>query len=193
MASRLASCLCIVLATTVYAQTPAPETPHPGLVRVQTETAESRALWDRRLARMVRAGTLKVREERVVSPTARDQWLDQLHKGVPVVGGDVWRHVEAGALTAAEGTIYEKIDVNPVPKLTRLEARAAVTALQPGSAGPSRPPDLVVLPTADGHYVLAYRARVFTGPTLVLYYLDASTGAVVLTDATSGAPPPASR
>ncbi len=62
-----------------------------------------------------------------------------------------------------------------MPRLTRAEVVVAVTALAPGSAGPSRPPELVVLPTAGGAYVLAYRARVFDGSQLVVHYLDAST------------------
>ena len=96
-------------------------------------------------------------------------------------------------LTEAEGTIYEKIAIDPVPKLTRGEIMVAVTALLPGSAGPSRPPELVVLPTAGGAYVLAYRARVFDGSQLVVHYLDASTGAVVLSQATPDGPPPVAR
>jgi hypothetical protein len=193
MTRRLVLAASMAIAAGAYAQTPAPPSPHPGLVRVTTETPEARAQWDRRLARMVKAGALKVREQRAASPDApRDQWLDQLHKGVPVVGAEVWRRLEGGVLVAAEGTIYERIAVNPVPKLTRAEARAAVTALVPGSLGPSRPPDLVVLPTAEGGYVLAYRARVFNGTELLVRYLDASSGAVVLTEP-AVAPPPAAR
>jgi hypothetical protein len=184
----------LAVAASATAQSPTPALPHPGLVRVEADTPEARALWDRRLAGMEKVGTLKVHEERAASPTApRDQWLGQLHKGVPIVGAEVWRRVEGGLLTAAEGTIYEKITVNPVPKLTRAEARLAVAALVPGSPGPSRPPELVVLPTAAGGYALAYRARLFTGAELVMYYLDASTGAVLLSEPVMGAPPPVAR
>ena len=68
-----------------------------------------------------------------------------------------------------------------------------MTALVPGSAGPSRPPELVVLPTAKGGYVLVYRARVFTGAELVVHYLDASTGAVVLSETAPDGRPPVAR
>jgi hypothetical protein len=181
--------LSLVVAVAAHAQTPAPAS-HPGLVRVQTDTPESRAQWDRRLAQMVATGALKVRQQRGDAPAGpRDQWLDQLHKGVPIVGAEVWRRLEGDVLAAAEGAIYEKIAVNPVPKLTRVEILAAVMALVPDSAGPSRPPELVVLPTAAGRYALAYRIRVFTGADLVVYYLDASTGAVVLSETASGPPP----
>ncbi len=193
MTRRLVLAASLAVSAAAHAQPP-PTVPHPGLVRVQTDTPESLAQWDRRLAHLVRTGALRVREERAGStPAVRDQWLDQLHKGVPVVGTEVWRRLEGGVLTVAEGTIYEKIAVNPVPKLTRAEARLAVMALVPGSPGPSRPPELVVLPTAAGEYVLAYRARVFTGAGLVAHYLDASTGAIVLSETAAGAPPPVGR
>jgi hypothetical protein len=112
----------------------------------------------------------------------------QLHRGVPVAGAQVWRRLDGTTLTAAEGVVYEKIAVNPVPKLTRDEAREAVIALTPGSVGPGRRPELVVLPTADGKYVLVYRSRVFDGTNVTLHYLDASTGAVVLSEVELPAP-----
>ena len=193
MTSRLVLAVSVAAAVTAPAQTPAPAE-HPGLVRVLADTPEARAQWDRRLARMVSSGALKVREQRDASPSGpRDQWLDQLHKGVPVVGGELWRRLEGGALVAAEGTIYEKITINPVPRLTRLEVQAAATALAPESAGPSRPPELLVLPTAKGDYALVYRIRVFNGTELVVHYLDASTGAVVLSESSGPPPPPGAR
>ncbi len=178
-----------------HAQTPAPApVVAPGQVRVTTETPALVAEWDRRLSAMARSGALKVREERkAAGATARDQWLVQLHKGVPVVGGEVWRRLEGSALVEADGTLFERIDVSPVPKLTRAEIQAALATLVPGSAGPSRPPELVVLPTADGKYVLVYRARIFTGTDLIVYYLDAATGAVVLSETADGPPPPPAR
>ncbi len=172
------------------AQEPAAPPPvHPGLVRISTDTPEARADWERRLARMVRTGALKVRERKQTPGAAtRDEWLAQLHRGVPVVGAEVWRRLDGTTLTAAEGVIYEKITVNPVPKITRDEAREAVIALTPGSAGPGRRPELVVLPTADGKYVLVYRARVFDGTNVTLQYVDASTGAVVFSEVELPAP-----
>jgi hypothetical protein len=178
----------------VSAQTkaPAPASPHPGLVRVVTDTPEQRADWEKRLTAMVRAGTLKVREQREAG-TSRDQWLVQLHKGVPVHGTEVWRRLEGAALVSAEGVLYERIRIDPVPSMTRAEAREAVLALAPGTLGPSRPPALVVLPTPEGRYVLAYRAAVFDGVDLVVHFLDASSGKVVLSEKAALPPPAAGR
>jgi hypothetical protein len=170
------------------------ETPHPGLERVVVDTAEQRDAWAPRLARMVRAGALRVREQRTgTAPGTRDQWLTQLHRGVPVHGGEVWRRMEGPSLVAAEGTLFKDVDVNPVPKLTRTEIVDALAALLPGTLGPSRPPELIVLPTATGAYALVYRARLFTGAALTTYFLDANTAAVLLTEESPGAPEPEKR
>lgn len=167
---------------------------HPGLERVSVETAEQRAAWEARLARMVRIGALRVRERRPgTAPGTQDQWLVQLHRGVPVQGAEVWRRLEGQSLVAAEGTLFKDVDVNPVPKLTRTEIVDALAVLVPGTLGPSRPPELIVLPTADGRYALVYRARLFTGTALTTYYLNADTGAVVLSEEAPGAPEPARR
>ena len=180
----------LLLATAAQSPTPAAQV-HPGLVRITTDTPETKASWDTRLARMVRTGALKVREQKLTG-AIRDEWLVQLHRGVPVAGAEVWRRFDGTALSSAEGVIYEKIAIDPVPKLTRDEARDAVIALTPGSAGPSRRPELMVLPTSDGKYVLVYRMRVFDGTTLTTRFLDASTGAVVLSEA-SQSPQPAAQ
>lgn len=175
---------------------PAPGTSaaHPGLERVAVETVEQRAAWETRLARMVRTGALRVRERRPGSaPGTQDQWLVQLHRGVPVHGAEIWRRLEGQSLVAAEGTLFKDVDVNPVPKLTRTEIVDALALLVPGTLGPSRPPELIVLPTADGRYALVYRARLFTGTALITYYLNADTGAVVLSEEAPGAPEPARR
>ena len=69
----------------------------------------------------------------------------------------------AACSTAAEGTIYEKIAINPVPEADARRGPGGGHGAGAGSAGPSRPPELVVLPTAGARYVLAYRVRVFNG------------------------------
>lgn len=180
------------------AQSPTPQpgaaaATHPGLERIVIDNEAQRAEWSMRLARMVRGGTLRLREQRGKPPAPQDQWYIQLHRGVPVEGAEVWRKVEGTTLVAAEGTIFNDITIDPVPKLTRKEILEAIAALEPGTPGPSRPPDLVVLPTEGGGFALAYRARVFTGTTLTTYYFDAATGAVILRQDAPSMPPPASR
>ena len=152
--------------------------PHPGLETIAAATPEDRAAWDRRISAMLRAGELKLREQRQGSGAGeRDEWFTQLFKGVPVEGTEVWRRVARRAAIAIEGVVYKDIVVNPVPKLTRAEAIAALAALAPGTLGPSLPPALVILATADGKYALVYKSRLLIGGDLVTYYLDSDGGA----------------
>src|SRR5262249_4219696 len=130
-------------------------------VLIETPDEASRAEWEKRVAQMIRRGELKLREEQVSPDHARrDQWFVQLYKGVPVIGAEVWRQLEAKKAIAVEGSFYTGIDLNPVPKLTRQEAQDALTALGGGSPGPSLPPALGILPKSDGTFVLVYQGRV---------------------------------
>jgi hypothetical protein len=189
---RKISCACtlsaaLATAASVCAQTTSAATG----AREEIEATEGRALseWDRRVAHMIHAGELKLREKQPSDDGVhQDEWYQQLHKGVRVEGGDVWRQTEAGKTTALEGTIFTGITVNPVPKLTTDEALAAFQALTPDGAGPSLQPELIVLPKADGTYVLAYRARIFTTAGSMVYGLDASTGVEVMREEEAAAP-----
>lgn len=165
---------------------PTPSSP-PEPVLIETPNESARAEWDKKVALMIRHGQLKLREEQVSADHAkRDQWFVQLYKGVPVIGAEVWRQMEAKKAVALEGTYYPRIDLNPVPKLTRQEAQDALAAQAPDSPGPSLPPTLGILPRSDGTFLLVYQGRVFVNGTVTLYSLDARTGAVVQSDADPG-------
>ena len=109
------------------------------------------------------------------------QRLTQLYKGVPVFGGDVTRSLEGGRTVGILGALYTDIALDPGPTLTRAEATAIFDHLTTGSAGPGRTPELMVLPTDDGQYVLTYRARIPKGSDVEMTFIDADTGDVVLT------------
>ena len=153
---------------------------HPGRETIDATAADRRGQWERRVHTMLRAGELRLRERRVAADGARDEWFDQMYKGVPIEGADVWRHSTPEGVTAIEGTIFNHVVLNPMPKLTRQDALDALSVLEPGTLGPSVPPALIVLPTADGKYTLVYKMRLLIDGKLVTYYLDASTGAVTL-------------
>jgi hypothetical protein len=193
------SCAALVLLTLISVtgnadQGPVPNAPNArhvptGPVVIEAPNDAARIEWEKRVAQMIRHGQLRLREEQI-SPdhTKRDQWFVQLYKGVPVIGAEVWRQLEARKAVALEGTFYTGIDLNPVPKLTRQEAQDALAAQAPDSPGPSLPPTLGILPRPDGSFVLVYQGRVFANGTVTLYSLDAKTGAVVQSDVEAGAP-----
>lgn len=166
------------------------EAQHPAAVRVATPTPESREEWNRRVEVLVKAGRLVLQESRRGPDQRLDEWFVQRHQGVNVAGGEVWRRREGGHAVAIEGTLYEDIAVDTRPRLTGEQAYEAFQRLAAGGLGPSLQPDLVVLPTPDGAYALAYRARLFAGGRVTLVYLDAATGEPLLQVAEPGPPPP---
>src|SRR6187431_290966 len=136
---RMRTCAALILLTLISVagitgQAPAPSAPSapaPSAPRapvlIETPNDAARIEWEKRVAQMIRHGQLKLREEQI-SPDQkkRDQWFVQLYKGVPVIGAEVWRQLEARKAIALEGTFYMGIDLNPVPKLTRQEAQDAL-------------------------------------------------------------------
>lgn len=182
LAGMCARAIALVIGAAVAQATPsAPPGAPPGQVVFSPTAGDALTTWARRIATMIRRGELRLKDERSSADgETRDQWYEQRYKGVPVAGTEVWRRLAAGNVVATEGTIYENVAVNPVPKLTRSEAADRI-ALASGTLGPSLPPELVVLPLAGGGYRLVYQARVFSGTALTVYSIDASTGAVVAT------------
>jgi thermolysin len=137
--------------------------------------------WDARITSMLSAGDLRFRRthEDTLLPSRQHVRLDQAYRGVPVYGGQVVRQTEGERTISVFGTLYEGIDVDPRPTLTADQAVAVVEKLSGADLGPSRVPQLVVLPREEGGYVLAYTARAFTESDLVRYFVDARTGALV--------------
>ena len=174
-----------VLALVAASLVPPPSSPTaqaPQLTSITATTDEARADWDRKVAHLIRQGELTLREEQPSGDgTRREQWYEQRHKGVPVIGAEVWREIEGNNTIALEGSIYSGITLSVTPKLSVDEARVVFITLANGSPGPSLQPMLAVLPQPD-KYVLVYRARVLAGGEVTFYSIDASTGAIVASD-----------
>jgi hypothetical protein len=154
----------------------------PKVVTISTSNEGSLAEWDRKVSQLLHRGDLKLREEKPSGDgKMREEWFVQVHKGVPVLGTEVWRQTEGKKPIAIEGAIYPSITLNPKPKLSPEEARVVFISLANGSPGPSQPPALVILPQPD-RFALVYQARVLTGADLTLYSIDASTGEVVASE-----------
>jgi hypothetical protein len=154
----------------------------PKIVTISTSNEGSLAEWDRKVSQLLRRGDLKLREEKPTDAgKVREEWFVQVHKGVPVLGTEVWRQAEGKKTIAIEGAIYPAISLDPKPKLSLEEARVVFITLANGSPGPSQRPALVILPQPD-RFVLVYQARVLTGADLTLYSIDASTGEVVASE-----------
>jgi len=78
------------------------------------------------------------------------------------------------------GLVYTGIRVDAEPGLSPQQAAAVVAEMTGAAIGPELAPELVVLPTDEGGYVLAYRLRVLTAHDLTVFFIDAATGGVAL-------------
>jgi bacillolysin len=151
---------------------------------VRVAATEARAVrdWEARLEARLRSGELRVRrvDQDTLLPARQHYRLTQLHKGVPVYGGELARQMEGSRTISIFGSFYEGIDVEATPALTADQAVAVVKRLSGADLGPGRVPELVVLPRDDGRYTLVYTVQAFTGADLVRYFIDARTGELVL-------------
>jgi bacillolysin len=153
--------------------------PADRLLSISAVSATQIRVWDSLLQRMLRDDELRIRQLRndTLLQGRLHERMDQYHGGVRVVGGDVARQFdENGNVVSLFGTLFNGIDVDVTPRYSPQEAKAILEALYKTPLGASRLPELVVLPTEEGRYALAYRERI-AGPTgLVVHFLDAHSG-----------------
>ena len=177
MASVLTG-LVIVMSTSqdVVSQQPA-----PGGVAVAAgygTNLDALRQWDAAVDRMTHTGGLVVMSRRGDRALAgrTHEYLAQVVAGIPVYGGGMTRQLDRGVTVSLFGTLHQGIALDLTPQLSAPAASAAI-ARQAGT-GPAtdQPPTLVILPTLDDRYVLAYRA---TMRNLRTYFLDANSGAIV--------------
>jgi thermolysin len=146
-----------------------------------SDAREARA-WDAQITRMLRDGQLRSRGEEadLLIEGRSHERLDQYHQGVKVFGGELVRQADGGQTVSVFGLVYTGIRVDPEPALSARQAAAVVAEITGAVVGPELAPELVVLPTDEGGYVLAYRLRVLTADDLTVFFIDAGTGKVAL-------------
>jgi thermolysin len=139
--------------------------------------------WTIRIEQMLQRGELSVRWERddTMRPGRQHQRLRQLHRGVPVWGGELVRQVDGPVTVSVFGTVYERIGLEVAPRLSAARAAQVVRGLGAVPHGRRAGPELCVLPQAEG-YALAWRVRAFAERTGVpsMYFVDAGDGRVLL-------------
>jgi thermolysin len=153
-----------------------------GLRTVSVSSPNELRDWDTQVTRMVRDGDLRVRSiDRDVLVEGRShERLDQYYKGVRLFGGQMVRQMNQGQAVSVFGALYTGMNLDTEPALSTSDAVDIVDQLTGVTLGPARQPELMVLPRDEGGYVLAYRARVMTGTDIIVYFIDARTGAVAL-------------
>jgi thermolysin len=138
--------------------------------------------WDARVTSMRRENRLRLRQRRddLLIPGRTHERLDQYYRGVRVFGADVAQQLEGGQLISIFGRIHEGIALDTTPRVDAETARTIVTARAGAALGPSRQPELVVLPTGGGRFALAWTLHAAAGSDVRRYFVDARSGAVLL-------------
>jgi thermolysin len=154
-------------------------------LRVSASTASEVGSWDDRIAGMLRVGALRVRQVRedALLPGRTHERLTQLHRGIPVFGGELVRQTgPAGATVSVFGTLYEGIEVDATPLLSRAQVESLIAKRGLAPFGSEGTPELTVLPLDSGGYALTWRLRAVPAGSakIRMVFLDARTGDVVL-------------
>jgi len=140
--------------------------------------------WDRRVTADIRSGDLRRRSVRddTLMPGRSHERFDQYFRGVRVYGGDIARQRDTlGQTLSLFGTLYDGIAVDTSPALSQAGAKRRIEELGGAALGESRQPELLVLPLDTGGFALTWHERVISpaAGTLMAYFIDADTGAVV--------------
>jgi Zn-dependent metalloprotease len=181
MSMKLRSATLSVAALLVIAlDTSAQEPPRARHIAAQS-LADVRA-WDSAVDRMARDGDLTLRQHRTdpLLPRRTHDRYDQFYQGVRVFGGDLVRQLDNGLTISIFGTLHTGIALDPVPTLTTAQARTAIAEFSGAELNDAYAPELVVLPKDDGSYALAYRGRALSDAGLLMYFIDAHSGELLL-------------
>jgi Zn-dependent metalloprotease len=173
--------LLLVVACLAVPGRPLAQSPRGARQLAAVGTADIRDL-DAEITRQERTGSLVLRSREADSlgqgrTVAR---FDQFYRRVRVVGGELVRQEANGQTVSAFGALYPGIALDASPAVSADEAVATLARLTGVRLPASRTPELVVLPLDAGGFALAWRARVMTSSDLVVYFIDARTGDVIL-------------
>ena len=142
-------------------------------ISIAASTAAEIGQWSARIDGGVASGALR-RQARYADPV-NDGWIVesfvQRHEGVEVYGGDLTRISEGTRTLGVSGALYLNIDVETRPTLDLAAGTAAIAGL--AGAAVVGEPTLMILPTLDGRFALAYRAAT---QAFRIHYLDAHSG-----------------
>jgi thermolysin len=115
--------------------------------------------------------------------------LDQVHKGVPVFGGQIITHLDGTGVRGVTGRAFEGVrGLDTTPALTASQAVEAARAALGDGGGVAREPQakLVILPARDGSpgATLTYQVQIFVEHTDKVperheYFVDARDGGIV--------------
>jgi thermolysin len=176
--ARAAAVVCVGVALCLAPT--AAQQPQRGLIAIKPDGLSDVRDWGQRVDSLRRAGDLRVRQVRddLMLAGRSHERLDQYYRGVRVFGADVARQLNRGQVVSVFGNLYEDIDIDTSPAVDAEHAQEVVEARAGVELGPSRPPELVVLPR-DGSFTLTWRVRAAARSDIREYFVDARTGGII--------------
>ena len=117
---------------------------------------------DTEINRLLRRGNLVLkisREANHLLDGRTHERLQQLHEGIPVVGGQLTRELENGVTRSVFATLYRNVTADAAPQVSADAARSIVERAAGLRLAPLVAPLLVILPTTEAGYVLAWRVE----------------------------------
>ena len=135
-----------------------------------------------RVDAMLSAGELNIssfRDDTIIPGRAVER-LGQFHEGLPVFGGQVVRQMDGRTHVSVTGRLYESVDVDVNPSITHDQARAVATAAAGAGANIHGESTLGIV-AVEGGYRLVYRMLVLSDWAIREVFVDADSGAIVLT------------
>ena len=160
----------------------APMLAHGQEQRIAASGLEQTAGWSSRIQSMVDAGQIRLARAHDDSlvPGRRHQRFAQVHRGVPVWGGELVVQSGHEGIVSVFGTLYDSIDVDTTATLSAEDAVKAIRAQGAEPFGREGRAELVVLPLSERQYALVYKIRARRkGFDVRLLFVDARSGAVV--------------
>jgi len=172
--------VCLLVTTTVSLSAQAPRTPanRPGLIALNAIAPAELREWDDRINQMLRVGEFIVSSSSIDPdiPDRTHEALTQYYRNIPVYGGSVSRQMARGASVSIIGTFFENVAVDSSVTLSASEVVLRLSE-SVGARLVGRAPRLVVFPTLDGRYRLAYLLTMSDTKT---YVVDGESASVLL-------------
>jgi bacillolysin len=182
IARPLAACL-ILVGLSVASGPPAAQEPAKSpLTAIAATGGPELRTWNTLVESMVRDGSLRLRktQDDPMMPGHRSERYDQYFKGVRVWSADIVRVVASDVPQTMFGMLAAGIAISVEPTLVDEDLTARYAAIAGEEGHVLSQPELLVLPTDAGRYVLAYRAVVAAGGAVESVFIDAHTGVEVM-------------
>lgn len=174
---RVLCCLLVLSCPVLIAQVSNQPPVRSGPIPVHAVTPSELQSWDTTIDRMVRARqlvTVDIRPDPDIDGRVHES-LAQYYEGIPVYGGNVSRQTAQFATVSIVGTLFEGISIDATPTLSAIDVTRSLSE-KSGATPVGDGPRLVIFPTVDGAFRLAYRV---TMSDMKTYIVDAAAGVVL--------------